>query len=427
MNNDNPNPSRPASEVPSTTASEADVESRTAQALHPVARLPEEWASLLEAAGERRFRADQVFRWIHAKGEFDPERMSNLSAPLRSQLAQAGLRPPLSPHSVKRSADGTRKLLLELEGGGLVECVLIPMTDEPLDADAAAADDADDPDEAVASSDEPKKRVTLCISTQVGCAMGCVFCASGQAGLKRGLNAAEVVAQVLISKRYLDPDERLRNLVFMGMGEPLHHYEQTARALRLITHPHGLGMSPRRITISTVGLVPGIRKLGQDFGGKLGLAVSLHAPNDETRNRIMPINQRFDMQQLLDALRQYPLPKRRRITIEYTLMSGINDSEHHAHQLADALRGISVKVNLIPMNPIDASELRAPDWKDVERFRQVLAERRVSCSVRKRRGDDVDAACGQLALKSNPGQAGVGAGRPGERLVQLKAKVAEDG
>lgn len=229
--------------------------------------------------------------------------------------------------------------------------------------------------------------------------MGCVFCASGQAGLKRGLGAAEVVAQVLLSKRYLEPGERLRNLVFMGMGEPLHHYDETRRAIDLIVHPGGLAMSPRRITVSTVGLVPGIRRLGQDFAGKIGLAVSLHAPDDATRDQIMPMNRRYPVADLLAELRQYPLPPRRRITIEYTLIAGQNDSEAQAHRLATTLRNIRCKVNLIPMNPIEASDMGPPSAAVVERFRQILAEQRISCSVRKRRGDDVDAACGQLALK----------------------------
>ncbi|MCA9626877.1 MAG: 23S rRNA (adenine(2503)-C(2))-methyltransferase RlmN, partial [Myxococcales bacterium] len=248
----------------------------------------------------------------------------------------------------------------------------------------------------------PRERVTLCISTQHGCAMGCVFCASGQAGLQRGLRAEEIVAQVLVAKRYLEPEEDLRNLVFMGMGEPLHHYDETLRAIRLITHPDGLGMSPRRLTVSSVGLVPGIRRLGEDFGGKIGLAISLHAPDNDTRSRILPMNQRYPVEELIRALHDYPLPVRRRITIEYTLIDGVNDSLGHADRLIELLAGLRVKVNLIPMNPISASELRAPRSAQVAAFRERLAEAGVSCFVRVRRGDDVDAACGQLALHGEP-------------------------
>ncbi len=377
--------------------------------VHPVARLPEDWQLWLEQRGERSFRAKQVFRWIHQRAVFAPEEMTNLSKELREALKASGLAAPVVVERVQRSADGTRKLLLRLSDERAIECVLIPMSNES-DADVACVDpdDADD-----GERDLPRRPVTLCISTQVGCAMGCAFCASGKAGLTRGLGAAEIVSQVLLSRGYLDADEQLRNLVFMGMGEPLHHYDETVRALRLITHPDGIGMSPRRITVSTVGLVPSISKLGRDFGGKLGLAVSLHAPDDETRNKIMPVNARYNIDQLIEALRRYPLPKRRRITIEYTLIAGVNDSEAQARLLASRLAELRVKVNLIPMNPIEASDFATPTEDTVELFRCVLAEHRVSCSVRKRRGDDVDAACGQLALKNQP---------DGERLVSLARK-----
>lgn len=370
---------------------------RVAPELHPVSRTLEEWKTILEEMGERSFRAKQVFKWIHQRGVLDADAMTDLSKDLRAKLGEVGLSTPAEVSEVQRSTDGTRKLLLRLTDGYSVECVLIPMT---RDAEAEEADEGlSDEDAAMSAESAPQQRVTLCISTQVGCAMGCVFCASGKAGLKRGLGAAEIISQVIISKRYLDPGEQLRNLVFMGMGEPLHHYDETARAIRLITHPDGLAMSPRRITVSTVGLVPGIRKLGDDFGGKLGLAVSLHAPDNETRSRILPMNERFPVTELLAALRAYPLPPRRRITIEYTLIDGQNDSEEHAHKLSKLLRGLRCKVNLIPMNPIEASDLHPPSEPTVERFRQILADSRISCSVRKRRGDDVDAACGQLALK----------------------------
>ncbi|HEU5073322.1 MAG TPA: 23S rRNA (adenine(2503)-C(2))-methyltransferase RlmN [Polyangiaceae bacterium] len=372
-----------------------------ALAWHPLARLPDEWRAWLKTEGEAPFRADQVFRWIHRQGELSPSNMSNLALPLRERLAAQGLRAPGSVVDVKRAQDGTRKLLVEFEKGARVECVIIPMTPKTAEDTAYLVDPEGDPedDEPPSQAPESHTKVTLCISTQYGCAMGCVFCASGQFGLQRGLGAHEIVFQVLLARRYLEPGELLSNLVFMGMGEPLHHYDETARAVRLITHPEGIGMSTRRLTVSTVGLPSGIQKLGDDFAGKVGLAVSLHAPDDETRSRIIPMNQRYPVAKLLAALKAYPLPRRRRITIEYTLIAGVNDSVEHAERLADLLRGLKVKVNLIPMNPIEASSLAAPSDAVVSRFRETLTERGYSCFVRTRRGDDVLAACGQLALQ----------------------------
>jgi 23S rRNA (adenine2503-C2)-methyltransferase len=363
----------------------------------PVGRLPEEWREAMQELGEKPFRGEQIFRWIHERGVLDPELMTDLAKPLREKLKQSGFAPPAKVVEKHAAADGTRKLVLELAQGARVECVLIPMTDL-TDADASAAPEDDEDDEDSGQSATEKTRITLCVSTQYGCAMGCVFCASGQAGLQRGLTASEVVAQVLISKQHLEPHEELKNLVFMGMGEPLHHYDETARAIRLLTHPAAHGMSPRRITVSTVGLVPGIARLGADFGGKVGLAVSLHAPNDVIRDRIMPMNRKFPIVDLMRALRAYPLPHRRRITIEYTLMNGVNDGEAEARELVQLLRGLRVKVNLIPMNPISASELKAPSGARVSAFQRVLSESGVSCFVRTRRGDEVSAACGQLAI-----------------------------
>jgi 23S rRNA (adenine2503-C2)-methyltransferase len=368
--------------------------------LHPVARLPEDWAKALAARGERPFRAAQVFKWVHARGVVDPELMTDLPATLRAALKEEGLGPTTMTSEVRTSADGTRKLLVRMGDGATVESVLIPgvsganrAADE--DADAAVADDDEDEEEGPA----PVRRVTQCISTQVGCAMGCVFCASGVAGLKRHLATEEIVGQVLLGRSMLREGEQLRNVVLMGMGEPLHNYDATARALRLLSHPDGISLSTRRVTVSTSGLVPEIDRLGADFGGQVALAISLHATDDETRSRLMPINKKYPLAELLAALKRYPLPKRRRITIEYTLVAGKNDTVVEARKLAKLLRDLKVKVNLIPMNPIDASTLGPTSLDGVLAFQRVLIDAGYSCFVRRRRGDDVAAACGQLALR----------------------------
>ena len=333
----------------------------------------------------------------------DAAAMTNLSARLRASLAEGGLVPGVCvPERIHRSADGTRKVAVRLRDGALVEMVLLPAVSGPgasadLDADAASVDDDDDAEPPEPAS-APRTRVTQCISTQVGCAMGCVFCASGVAGLKRHLGPEEIVAQVLLGRSLLDEGEELRNVVYMGMGEPLHNYDATARSLRLLTHPAGIGLSTRRVTVSTSGLVPEIARLGQDFGGFVALAISLHAADDATRSALMPINRRYPLSELMAALRAYPLPKRRRITIEYTLVAGKNDDITEARKLARLLRGVPVKINLIPMNPIDASALGPPGRERVLAFQTVLTDAGYSCFVRRRRGDDVSAACGQLVL-----------------------------
>ena len=363
--------------------------------LRALSRLPEDWEALLNSWNEPRYRGKQIFHWIFAQGIVDPEKMTNLPLSLRQRLKELPFEELPVVELVNRASDGTRKLLIDLQAGGRVECVLIPMIPKSSwYADSLELDDEFD------EPDERQTRVTLCVSTQYGCAMGCVFCQSGRAGLKRGLRADEIVAQVMLAKLHLEPNERLSNIVFMGMGEPLHHYNETARALHVLTHREGLDLSLRRITVSTVGLIPGIEKLGRDFGGKVGLAISLHAPSDELRTPIIPINRRFPLRDLMNALRRYPLPRRRRITIEYTLMAGYNDGFDQARQLSQLLRGLPVKINLIPMNSVDGSEFRASSPERVAEFQDYLARDGYSCFIRTRRGDDVAAACGQLAFRS---------------------------
>jgi 23S rRNA (adenine2503-C2)-methyltransferase len=339
-----------------------------------IGRSPEAWVGVLEGWGEPAFRAKQVFTWIHRHGVLDPARMTNLPKGLRARLE--GLALPFSHvEAAPQSADGTQKLLAHLPDGKRVETVLIPQ-----------------------SHAGARGEVTQCISTQVGCAMACAFCASGQAGLMRNLTVAEIVGQVLAARAHLGPDQRISNVVYMGMGEPLHNYDAVASSLRLLTHPEGIGLSHRRVTVSTSGLVPQIDRLAEDFGGKVGLAISLHAVHDDLRSRIMPINRKHGLGDLLACLRRYPLPRRRRITIEYTLLDGLNDALDHADRLVALLEGIPVKVNLIPMNPIAGSDLRAPSDERVDAFADRVRQRGLSVFVRKQRGDDIAAACGQLAL-----------------------------
>jgi len=342
-----------------------------------IARLPHEWEQTVTSWGEPAYRGRQVFEWVHRHGVLDPAEMSNLPKALRARLAEDGVSWPLELVSSHVSDDRTNKLLVAMPDGERVETVLIPQLQD-------------------------LSVVTQCVSSQVGCAMGCVFCASGVAGLKRQMSAAEIVAQVLLGRRELESDQRIRNVVFMGMGEPLHNYEALARALVLLTHPDGIDLSKRRVTVSTSGLVRQIDRLGRDFGGQVQLAVSLHAVRDEDRSAIMPINRKHGLDELMACLRRYPLSKRQRITIEYTLIKGVNDSVADANAMVSLLRGIPVKVNLIPMNPISASDLRAPDASHVTRFQERLTQRGMSVFVRKTRGDDVAAACGQLAFHGEP-------------------------
>ena len=363
-------------------------------AQHPLERLPEEWAEVLGGWGEPRYRGLQVFRWLHQRAVHDAASMTDLPRSLRARLAEEPLAPPLETSRMHLSEDGTRKMLVALPDGRTVESVLIPMQ-STTPGDGYTPEDAEG-DEVSA----PRAWVTQCISSQVGCAMACVFCASGIAGFKRHLGAAEIVGQVMLGQAALAAHgERVRNVVFMGMGEPLHNYDAVSRALRLLVHPDGLGLSKRRVTVSTSGLVPEIERLGRDFDGQVQLAISLHCPDDDRRSELMPINRKYPLPMLVDALRRYPLPKRRRITIEYTLIDKFNASRDDARALARLLRGIPVKVNLIPMNRVVDNPLGAPSWEVVDAFQDALRAEGVASFVRRRKGDDIAAACGQLALE----------------------------
>jgi 23S rRNA (adenine2503-C2)-methyltransferase len=356
-------------------------------------QLPHEWEDVLRAWGEPRYRALQIFRWIQQRGVLDPTLMSDLPKRLRDRLAQEGLGVVASAAETHSSLDGTKKLVVEFIDGKRIETVLIPRGSVAAEDIYAVVDDEPGAPPPAASE------LTQCVSSQVGCAMGCVFCASGIAGLKRQMTAAEIVSQVALGRAALEDGSRLAGLVFMGMGEPLHNYNAVVRAITLLSHPEGIGMSLRRMTVSTSGLVPEIDRLARDFSGQVQLAVSVHAADTNTRSRLMPINKKYPLPELIAAVRRYPVPRRRRLTIEYTLVRDMNDSREAAQRLANLLQGLRAKVNLIPMNSVDDSVLSAPDDTVVDMFQNVLREAGIDTFVRRRRGDDIAAACGQLALR----------------------------
>lgn len=324
--------------------------------------------------GWPRFRGEQIWRWAHSKLVRSWDEMTNLSREQRATLAERATLGQLTVAEVQESRDGTRKLRLLTRDGKSIESVLIPDGD----------------------------KTTQCISSQVGCAVDCQFCATAKMGLVRNLDAGEIVDQVYLARRLLeqvDPGRRITNLVYMGMGEPLHNYDQLVRSLRILGEDKGVGLSMRRITVSTSGMVPRLHKLGKE-DVRPNLAVSLNAPNDEIRDAIMPINRKWNIAALLDALRAYPLEQRRRITFEYVLLAGVNDSLEHAGQLARLLRGIKCKVNIIPWNPHPEAPYQRPAPQVIDAFQNECKRRGLPTYLRTPRGDDIDAACGQLANRS---------------------------
>jgi 23S rRNA (adenine2503-C2)-methyltransferase len=343
------------------------------------------------ARGWARFRGEQIWRWVHDRGARGWDEMTNVPREQRAELAEHACIGALAIADVQTSRDGTRKLRLVTRDGHSIESVIIPDGD----------------------------KTTQCISSQVGCAIDCQFCATAKLGLVRNLDAGEIVDQVYLARRLLAEDvgdgapRRLTNLVYMGMGEPLHNYDAVLRSMRILTHDKGAGMSQRRITISTAGLVPKLERLGgEDI--RPNLAVSLNAPNDSIRDAIMPINRKWNIAKLLAALRAYPLEQRRRITFEYVLLAGVNDALDHAGQLAKLLRGLRCKVNLIPWNPHPESAFARPAAPAIAAFQDECKRLGLPTYLRTPRGDDIDAACGQLANRASGGAP----------IVQLRARRA---
>jgi len=309
-------------------------------------------------------------RWIYHRGAEDFSVMSDLPKALRKRLSERARLSRLELIAEEESRDGTRKFLFGLSDGGAIESVLIPDED----------------------------RLTLCVSTQVGCAMGCRFCLTARGGFARDLTAAEIVDQVLQVRRLLPSSKRITNVVLMGMGEPLANYQEVVKAIEVMEDDLGLGLSARRITLSTVGLLPELERLFAD-GVRCRLAISLNASDQETRQRLMPISRKYPLEQLLDVCRRLPLPPRERITFEYVLIAGVNSSPEDARRLASILKGIRCKVNLIPLNEAPEIPFRSPSREEILEFQRILIEAGYTALIRESRGADISAACGQLRGK----------------------------
>lgn len=317
--------------------------------------------------GQPKFRAKQIYGWIYEKRATDFGQMSDLPKSLRDQLTDEFVIYRASESAVQTSRDGTDKLLVKLADGGEVECVLL----------------------------RDGNRRSICVSSQVGCAMGCVFCASGLDGVDRNLTRGEIVEQMLRLQARLEPDERLSHIVMMGMGEPLANLDRVLGALETAKSPDGLGISPRRITISTVGLPPAIDRLAKN-GVPYNLAVSLHAPNESLRNQLVPVNQKIGIDAVLSAADRYFESSGRRLTFEYVLLGGVNDAPQQARELAGLLRHRNVLLNVIPYNPVAGLPYVTPGKQAIAEFRQILESAGVNVMFRQRKGDEIDAACGQL-------------------------------
>jgi len=326
----------------------------------------EELEAFLSSFGKEKYRTKQVLRWIYQRHMTDFSEMTDLAKQFRQQLAEHAIISTLEPEFVETSQDGTRKYLFRLDDGESVEAVKIPMDED---------------------------RATLCISTQVGCAMGCQFCMTGTFGLARNLRPEEIVNQVCAALQ----DGPIGNIVLMGMGEPLHNLDNVVKALQIFYLDDGLGYGTRRITLSTCGLVPEIKELSQRI--KVHLAISLNATTDEVRSQLMPINQRYPLSELMAVCRDYALVTKQRVTFEYILIAGVNDTLADAKRLVKLLHGVRSKVNLIAYNEHAAAEFKAPTAESIKTFQSYLLQRDIVATLRASKGQDISAACGQLKGK----------------------------
>ncbi|NWG34713.1 MAG: 23S rRNA (adenine(2503)-C(2))-methyltransferase RlmN [Chloroflexi bacterium] len=356
--------------------------------------------SLLTQWGEPAYRARQIWQGLYVHLYDSPSQFTNLPNSLRARLAEQFTFTPFTVKTWLDSADqSTRKTLFQLPDGNLIEAVLMRYGDP---ADMPPPSSLRDTPPNIGGSRRGVRR-TLCISTQAGCAMGCVFCATGQMGFRRHLTSGEIVAQVMYYARMLrEVNENVTNIVLMGMGEPFHNYDNVMAAIDRLNDPQGFNFGARRITLSTVGLVPQIRRFA-DEKRQVNLAVSLHAADDDERLAIMPVNKRYKIDEVLEACRYYIEKTHRRVTFEWALISGVNDTPEAAHKLAARLKGLLCHVNAIPLNPTAGYAGQAASRQRAELFKQTLEQAGVPCTIRMRRGIDINAGCGQLAGSLKPG------------------------
>lgn len=331
---------------------------------------PSELVEFLGSFGKERYRSIQILRWLYQKGVESFDEMTNLSKRFRQELSQIGFISTLSTLNMEQARDGTKKFLFQLKDGNRIESVLIP----------------------------DKTRLTLCLSTQVGCALGCRFCLTGKIGWKRDLMVSEILNQILAVRKMLPEKTSITNIVLMGMGEPLANYKNTLKAIELMAHPDAFKFSSRKITLSTVGLLPELEQLAEE---KISfrLAISLNASEEETRSDLMPVNRRYPLNKILALCKKFPLRPRTRITFEYVMVEGINDSSQDAKRLLKILRGIPSKVNLIPLNEAPEIPFKKTSEEKIKRFQEILLEGGLTAIVRTSKGREISAACGQLQAK----------------------------